>query len=331
MTLIRATVHKMHDVPPHSFRRYAGAVLAFNILVVLWGAFVRASGSGAGCGAHWPLCNGVVIQHSPRLATLIEFGHRASSGVALILVAGLLIWAFRRFPRQHAARHGAALSSVFLLTEAALGAGLVLLALVAQNASVMRAVAISLHLTNTFLLLASLTYVTWYAFLGRAERFKIKASRSLTVAILAATLLFLSVGIAGAIVALGDTLFPATSLAAGLVQDTLPTAHFLIKLRAVHPLLALIAAAYGIGLGAYLRAGDTRPIISVITKVFSALVVTQVALGVLNMVLLAPTWMQLVHLFVADGVWISLVVLALESLTQPGAAPELAILAPTRA
>src|SRR3954453_8669569 len=109
------------------FARCAWGVLAYNLAVVLWGAFVRATGSGAGCGNHWPLCNGTVTPHSPTLATIIEFTHRTTTGVGLVLVAALTVWAFRAFPRHHPARLGGSLSAVFLITEALIGAALVLL------------------------------------------------------------------------------------------------------------------------------------------------------------------------------------------------------------
>ena len=85
--------------PRSGFAAYAWAVLGFNLLVILWGAFVRATGSGAGCGSHWPLCNGEVLPRAPALATLIEFSHRLTSGVALLLVIGLVVGAWRGFPR----------------------------------------------------------------------------------------------------------------------------------------------------------------------------------------------------------------------------------------
>src|SRR3982750_3804624 len=144
------------------FARYAWSVLAYNVAVVLWGAFVRATGSGAGCGNHWPLCNGTVTPHSPTMATIIEFTHRATSGIDLVLVAILAMWAFRAFPRQHPARLGAALSVVFLISEALLGAGLVLLEHVAKNASGGRGYSLSTHLINTLTLLACLTLTAWW-------------------------------------------------------------------------------------------------------------------------------------------------------------------------
>src|ERR1700682_1211964 len=139
------------------FARYAAAVLAYNLAVVLWGAYVRATGSGAGCGNHWPLCSGEVVPQTPALATLIEFTHRATSGIDVVLVAVLVVWAFRAFPRRHPARLGAALSGLFLVSEALIGAMLVKLEHVAHNASVGRAYSLSAHQTNTLTLLACLT------------------------------------------------------------------------------------------------------------------------------------------------------------------------------
>src|SRR5215475_5492331 len=127
---------------PH-FARYAWAVLAYNIAVVLWGAYVRATGSGAGCGNRWPLCDGSAIQTAPSTAKLIEFTHRATSGIDLALVALLVVWAFRAFPKRHPARRGAVLSAAFLMTEALIGAALVLLEHVAKNASASRAYSLS--------------------------------------------------------------------------------------------------------------------------------------------------------------------------------------------
>src|SRR6188472_342187 len=106
--------------------RFAWAVLAYNVAVIVWGAYVRATGSGAGCGAHWPLCNGTVILRAPAVETLIEFSHRATSGLSLILVVVLFFWARRVAAAGHPVRLGATLSLAFMLSEAALGAGLVL-------------------------------------------------------------------------------------------------------------------------------------------------------------------------------------------------------------
>src|SRR6185437_4267153 len=140
-----------------AFTRYAWAFLAFNVLVIVWGALVRATGSGAGCGAHWPLCNGEWIPVHPQFHTIIELTHRVMSGLALAGVIVLWLWGLRSYPKGSWVRKAAAASLVLTLSEALIGAGLVLLRLVAQNASSWRAAYLSVHLTNTFLLLASLS------------------------------------------------------------------------------------------------------------------------------------------------------------------------------
>src|SRR5690242_7259905 len=157
----------IHTPSQRAFARYAWGVLAYNVATVLWGAYVRATGSGAGCGNHWPLCNGEMMPRAAKIETLIEFTHRASSGVALLAVVGLLIWAFRAFPRGHMVRTGAVLASVFIVTEALIGASLVLLEHVAGNKSLGRAWSLSLHLINTFTLLAVLALTAWWASGGK--------------------------------------------------------------------------------------------------------------------------------------------------------------------
>src|SRR5262245_28237530 len=145
------------------FAKYAWLTLAFNLLVIVWGAYVRASGSGAGCGSHWPLCNGEVIPGSPAVKTIIEFSHRLSSGFALLLVAGGLIWTFRAYAPKHQLRRLSVAAIFFMLMEAAIGAGLVLFEMVAENKSIARALWISAHLVNTFLLVGTLALMAWAA------------------------------------------------------------------------------------------------------------------------------------------------------------------------
>jgi heme A synthase len=291
---------------PKSFARYAWAVLAYNLGVVLWGGFVRATGSGAGCGNHWPLCNGTVTQHSPSAATIIEFTHRATSGLDLALVGLLVIWAFRRFPRQHPVRLGATLSALFLLTEALIGAALVLLQQVARNASVSRAYALSTHLINTLTLLACLTLTAWWSTERPAPKGVASASRVWMAVVSLASVVVL--GVSGAIAALGDTLFPASSLAAGLAQDLDPAAHVFLRLRLLHPLIAAAVAAW---LLFYAVSSASRRL-DVAGQAWSlvALLAAQIAAGVVNLLLLAPVWMQLVHLLLADLLWITLVLLS---------------------
>jgi heme A synthase len=301
---------------PKTFTRYAWAVLAYNLGVVLWGAFVRATGSGAGCGNHWPLCNGTVAQHSPSAATIIEFTHRVTSGLDLALVALLVVWAFRRFPRQHPVRLGATLSAVFLVTEALIGAALVLLEHVARNASVSRAYSLSTHLVNTLTLLACLTLTAWWSTERPAPKGVPSPSRVWMAGVSLASVVVLAVS--GAMAALGDTLFPVTSLAAGLAQDLDPAANIFLRLRLFHP---VIAAAVGVWLLFYaVSSASRRPDVSGRAWTLVALLAAQIVAGVVNVLLLAPVWMQIVHLLLAGLLWITLVLLCAATLkSQPAA------------
>jgi heme A synthase len=293
----------------NTFAKYAWGVLAYNVGVVLWGAYVRATGSGAGCGSHWPLCGGQVIPRSPRVETLIEFSHRVSSGLTLLLVAGLVVWAFRAYPKGHPVRLGAGLAGLFTVTEALVGAGLVLFQLVANNASMLRALSVAVHLANTFLLLATLTLTALWASGGRPVRLR---GQGMVAWLLGVGLLgILVLGISGAITALGDTLFPSSSLAQGLRQDFSPTAQFLIRLRVFHPLIAVSVGIYAIVVAHFLTpsSSDTKSR-RFLAIALTVLIVVQWLAGVTNVALLAPVWMQLLHLFLADLVWIVLVLLA---------------------
>ncbi len=306
---------------PKTFARYAWAVLAYNLGVVLWGAFVRATGSGAGCGNHWPLCNGTVAQHSPSAATIIEFTHRLMSGLDLALVALLVVWAFRRFPRQHPVRLGATLSALFLITEALIGAALVLLQHVAKNASVWRAYSLSTHLVNTLTLLACLALTAWWSTETPAPNGVTSASGSRGRAVWMAGVSLASVvvlGVSGAITALGDTLFPASSLAAGLAQDLDPAANIFLRLRLFHPLIAVVVGAWLLFYA--VSAASRRPDVAGRAWSLVALLGVQIVAGVVNLLLLAPVWMQLVHLLLADLLWIALVLLSAATLKfQPSA------------
>ncbi|HMF55711.1 MAG TPA: COX15/CtaA family protein [Pyrinomonadaceae bacterium] len=299
------------------FANFAWAVVAYNLAVILWGAYVRASGSGAGCGSHWPLCNGEVIPKAPQIQTLIELTHRLMSGLALTAIISLFIWAFRVFPKKHLVRKGAALSLFFILSEALIGAGLVLFELVAQNASVARAMFMSVHLVNTFLLLASLALTAWWASGGEQPRLKGQGSLLplLSLALLGALILAVS----GAITALGDTLFPVNSLSEGLRQDFSTTAHIFIRLRFLHPALAFIVGSLAIFIA--VAASFLRPTnwVKRWTFVLAALVILQIVAGFLNVALLAPIWLQLTHLLLADLVWLALVLLTSAALAQTDA------------
>jgi len=286
--------------------RFAWWLLAYNVAVILWGAVVRATSSGAGCGDHWPLCNGVVLQSNPRLATLIELAHRVSSGLTLPLVLLLLLWTFRSTVSGHLARIASIAAVVFTFNEALLGALLVLLRLTADNRSPARAVYLSLHLANTLLMLGALTLAAH--FLSRTEAFTRRTIRftqlPLAVSGITATLLL---GVTGTLAALSDTLFPATSLTAAFAQDFSASGGWLLRLRILHPFTAVIAGLFICWL---LMRSFGRPSERKLALLVLGLLLLQFALGIADVTLLAPVWLQIVHLLGADLLWIALVVLA---------------------
>jgi heme A synthase len=297
-----------------NFAKYAWAVLAYNVAVIAWGAYVRATGSGAGCGSHWPLCNGEVIPRAPQVETMIEFTHRITSGVALMLVVGLLMWAWRRYAKGHPVRLGAGLAMFFMITEALVGAALVLFELVAYNTSATRAGVGAIHLINTFLLLAALTVTAWWAAGGQPLQLKEQSGLGLAMGLALPAMLLL--GASGAVTALGDTLFPASSLAEGLQQKFSPTAHFLVRLRLWHPIIAIAVGVYVIIVISLLKARQPMPHTHLMGRIFTILYLGQLALGALNVALLAPVWLQLVHLFMSNLLWITLVLLAASAFTR---------------
>lgn len=292
----------------HTARRVAWGVLGYTVLVILWGGFVRASGSGAGCGDHWPLCNGEVVPTSPTLNTVVEFGHRVTSGLALPAVL-LLAWVvFRAFGAGSPVRKAAVASVAFMTLEAAIGAGLVLFEYVAYNPSIARAVWMAAHLANTFLLLGALTLTAWWAEGGSVPRPHLSGYHGLVGLSLLATIVL---GAGGAVTALGDTLV----LGGGLDPATDPVVATLIGARVFHPTMAFVVLAV---LGATVAASrGAGPHVMAKGMAVLGLFVAQMALGALNVWLQAPIWMQIVHLLMTDLIWIGLIVFASEALAAP--------------
>lgn len=276
-------------------RGYAACVVGFMVLVIVEGAVVRATGSGNGCGNHWPLCNGEVIPHHPRIATVIEYVHRSLSGICTWLVAGLVAWVFLARKKGDIARRAAVWTGVLLLTEGALGAVLVKGGYVEDNASTARVIVQGIHFSNTLLLLGAMTLTWWWL---RGGEVVLLDARTRVVAwiALAATLI---VGATGAVAALADTLFPSPDLRTGLMQDFAAHAPLLIRMRWLHPMASVIALACAVWLSWSLRSRMARWLLG--------LIAVQILLGVTDVLLLAPTWMQVLHLLGADAYWIALV------------------------
>lgn len=301
-------------------RAYAWTTLAVTLGVILWGAYVRVSGSGAGCGKEWPICKGKLLPTMTSLEMFVEYAHRASSGVITVMVMVLLAWSLYALPRRHPGRAGALASAFFVLTEGAVGAAIVLFERVARDKSAARAAWMSLHLINTFLLIASIACTAWWISGGAAPRARTRLGGGSGVGGLLAggVAALLVVGVTGALTALGDTLFGAKTLAEGVAADFSPTAHFLQQIRVLHPIAAVLAAVYLLyARGAVAAAGgpETRRL----STILGALVIGQLGLGAVNLVLLAPGWLQLVHLLVADLVWIAFVLLGAAALGEAGA------------
>jgi heme a synthase len=295
-----------------AFARYAWLVLAYTLFVILFGAWVRISGSGAGCGDHWPMCNGEIVPRSPTAKTVIEFTHRVTSGVLGPMVIAQVIWAWRG-GRPRALGVLASLVLLFVIIEALIGRSLVVQELVGENASVKRAVVVALHLGNTMLLMFFATATAWLGAGGAWPRLRVKfVGRGWSVAVLLGTMV---VSMMGAVTALGDTLFPVKpTLGAGFLAhiggDLSHTAHFLVRLRIIHPLLAA-ALAIALLLLAQ-RYADMSRALARTSTLLSVGTWSQLLIGVTNIALGAPGWVQLVHLLLAQGIWIVLVILLLE-------------------
>jgi heme A synthase len=285
--------------------RYAWFTLVFNVGVILLGALVRATGSGAGCGRSWPTCQGQVV---PELSgsTAVEYTHRAASGIALILVGVLVLWVWRRVAPGEPARLGAVLSFASILGEALIGAMIVLAEWVGDDASLARVVAVPLHLVNTLFLLAALTLTVFWLSGGRrlAPRSHPAVRRWVALGGIAIVLLAAT----GAVTALADTLFPRDGSDLGATGE----AHFLTDLRLVHPILAVVAASIG-----WWASGRTSTPRSTAAGALPVLVGLMLMTGALNIALGVPVWMQLLHLLLADTLWISYVLVSAQALQAP--------------
>ena len=290
------------------FSRFAWFFVAYLVLVILFGAWVRIAGAGAGCGNHWPTCNGDVIPQAREAKTIIEFTHRVTSGLCGLLVLVLVVWA-RRVGRP--VFYAALATLFFIIVESFIGAVLVKKELVAGDTSVSRSIVISLHLVNTLFLLAAASTVAWWSSAGPRMVPRIRVARGLLVGVL---VLLLLTSVTGAITALGDTLFPKQpaldgSLLAGLRGDLSMGQHFLVRLRILHPLVAVIAAMAVMGVSLGLRRQlkkaspeDRRS--EILLKSWQHTVLFQMVLGMVNIMLAAPGWMQIVHLFTAQVLWL---------------------------
>jgi cytochrome c oxidase assembly protein subunit 15 len=300
----------------------ASLALGLNVLVILQGAFVRATGSGAGCGSHWPTCNGQVVPLGHGVETGIEFSHRLLSLAVLILGGWLLSRAFRSRRDRPGLFAWASISFAFLVVEALLGALTVLLGYTGQNVSTGRGVLVAVHLVNSLLLVGALTATVLYA-RPKAPEWPLRPARQALVAtVLAVGLLgMLVLMFSGGIAAMGSTMFPSESLAEGLAADFDASSHPLVRLRVLHPVIAITVGIYlflSLGLAWLLKpVPQARPLVRALTLVYLA----QLGVGTLNFALLAPVALQLLHLSLAVAAFALLSAVSVTSLGFPAVLP----------
>ncbi len=298
------------------FAKFAWFTLGYNVLVILWGVFLRASKSGDGCGQHWLTCHGEFIPSAPELKTIIEFTHRMTTGPAFILVVVLLIWAFRRFGKGSAVRKAALASFAFIVSEVLIGGILVLTGNTAETLTTERPFLAVGHLINSFLLIASLTLAAWFSERHRTlnPNIELKTILHLAVAVVA----ILLVGTSGSVAALSSMLFPSATLAEGIAQDFSTGSNILLKLRVSHPILSILTSVYLLFLAGWLSSlsGQDRTIRRS-TTILTVIVIAQVAFGALTLLTMAPILMQVGHLLLADLLWISFILMSANFLSRP--------------
>lgn len=288
------------------FAKYSWFVLAFNIVVILWGVFLRASKSGDGCGQHWLTCHGELIPSAPEMKTVIEFSHRITSAIAFFVVLALLVWTFRRFEKGTQIRKTAVLSFIFIVTEALVGAGLVLTGNTSEALTAARPFWMAGHLINTFILLTFLTLTARYASGGPSLNFRVEVKYLAGITIGAAA--FVLVGITGSIAALSTMLFPVGTLVESAAQDFSATSHMLLRLRFLHPITAILTSVFLIFLIGWLaKEREPNRLIARWSNILSILILAQIGFGAATLLTLAPIIMQIGHLLLADAIWISYV------------------------
>ncbi len=299
--------------PISGFAKYAWFTLFYNIVVILWGVFLRASYSGDGCGQHWITCGGEAIPSAPQLKTLIEFSHRVTTALAGIIVVilaawALISWARRRFPKGEKEWKFALLSLVFIISEGAIGAGLVLTGNTAANWTPTRPLWTIGHLINTFILVAFLSLTAWTASGAGLRKRKIDNRVKLVLLISLAAIIFSAVS--GSMAALTNMLFPSASVAEGLAKDFAESSHYLLRLRILHPISSILT-----GVLLFFVAGWMKKKFAEEKNVqkwagyLAILVLAQIAFGGATLLMLAPIVMQLGHLLLADLLWISFILM----------------------
>jgi heme o synthase len=296
------------------FSKYAWIVIIYNLAVVAWGVFLRASGFGDGCGSHWPLCNG---EHTPlkgAIATIVEASHRVSTGLDGPLALALVIWAWRIFPVGHIARKASAAVLGFTLMEGLIGAALVKFGLVTTNDSAMRAGVMAFHVVSTMLLLGSLALAALGGnTVSGGLNLRLKGQSTVPWILGMAAFGLVILGVSGAISALGHQLHETPNVLKAAMN---PATHWMVRLQPLHPFIAASVGLYLILAAGLLQHLRPDPRVRETSRWVVGLFIVQLALGAVNIWTSAPIALQMAHLALADLNWISLVALGAYCLTD---------------
>ncbi|WP_246845914.1 heme A synthase [Bdellovibrio sp. ZAP7] len=284
------------------YKKLAFGLLIYTILVILWGAWVRISHSGDGCGDTWPLCHGQLIPEAQRGKTWVEYGHRLMSGIYGFVVIYFFWMARKLYPVGHFARKAAVATLIFMVTEALLGAKLVLFKLVTTNDTPYRAFVMALHQVNSFMLTGAVALAYAAAALNDTTPTPLANYKKYKLL----PWIIVALGTTGAWAALSNSLFPTDNIMEGLLADLSSDSHYLIRLRGLHPVLAVVGAG-SLALFFWLKAQTTENVLLKKKSVqMSVILIVQILFGFSTLFLHAPTWMKITHLCLAQVIWVVL-------------------------
>jgi len=293
-------------IPSKQIRLLSWSVLWLTVAVVVGGALVRATDSGAGCGESWPICGGQFIPEIGNYHTAIEVSHRLMTGLLGFVLIALFVLVRRDFAKEHRLRRAVFAAGILLIIESLLGASLVLFGWVEFDASIARLIVVPLHLINTFLLVGAMALVAFFASGGQG--FRIDTGKRRDQLVLAGLGIVLLIGATGALNALADTLIQSDALADAVPGEVQVTEPVLRQIRSIHPFVAILGGLSLYMIVRYLAVGAPRTVRWLAIGI-QGIVWLQFIIGLLNIALEVPLEMQLIHLFVADVLWIAFVLL----------------------
>ncbi|MGZ3775349.1 MAG: COX15/CtaA family protein [Pseudobdellovibrionaceae bacterium] len=281
------------------YRKLAFGVLFYSVLVILWGAWVRISHSGDGCGDTWPLCHGQLIPEAQRGKTWVEYGHRLMSGIYGFIVFYFWWMSRKIYSKDHFARKAALATLIFTITEALLGAKLVLFKLVTTNDTPYRAVVMALHQINSFMLTGAVA-LTFAAAISEVDLAR-PSNKNHTYKFLPWVIVI--IGVTGAWASLSNSLFPSNNLWQGFLEDFSSNSHLFIRLRGLHPFFALIGGG-ALALFFWIKAQTAESqILEKRSLQMTMALFAVISFGICTLLFHAPVWMKIVHLALAHTIW----------------------------